>query len=90
MRQGGDFIAIDFDAAPGRMQLAGNQTQYGCFPDTAGTHDSHDAATLNIHADVIKYDFVITFKRHVSNADNRIFQAVVPIAGLCCFDCMMF
>ena len=64
------------------MKLTGNQTQDGGFPDTAGAHDGHDAATLNIHADVIQYDFVITLKRHIFDADNRIFQAFVPVTGL--------
>ena len=81
MWQAGDYLSIDLNAAPGRMQLTGNQSKYGCFSNTTGAHDSNDTATLDAHADVIKYDFVTALKRHVFDTDDRIFQAVVPVAG---------
>ena len=52
------------------------------LPTPLGAHNGHDAAALNIHADVVEYDFVITLKRNVSKLDNRIFQIFVHATGL--------
>jgi hypothetical protein len=72
------------DAAPDGQQLTGYQSQNGGFAYTTGAHYGHDTATPDIHADIIEYDFLTSLVMHISELNDRIFQAFVPVACLGC------
>ena len=57
------------------------QLQNGGFADAAWAHNGDNAAALYVHVDPVQDDLPVALKAEVTNADDRIVQTGIPVAG---------